>query len=476
MIHSLNRITALTLILFLAAAFGLAFWSVGVSDSLLIRPDNPRRVEFEQSLVRGKLYDNANNVVAESVPGGVAPAGKSFVRRAYPISAMTSALGYYSLTYGVGGVEEAFDLILRGDDRLNAWDRAANSALHRPQQGSDIRLTLDSKLQERIVTAFQGQRGAAIVIDVPTGAVRALVSLPTFDPNTLNQNFKELQKAQNAPLLNRVTQGIYQPGGALEPIILSALLTKGGKLENATNGMQPLTINGLTYTCFNNATAATFLDAFALACPRPFAEGALVATNETQAAFDSFGLTKIPTLIGFKTQYGGPFRPLSAFGNDENLLLAQGAGQGELTVTPLQMALVAAAIANHGNSVTPFLADAKRVPGGEWQMIQAPGQQTPVTSREVADGLRVAMRATVQRGVAQEANIPDLAIFGHASFAYSGPQAKTAEGLDSGRGVAWFIGFLDRPDGTSLAVAIVLEDTLDPMAAAKIGGVALGGN
>lgn len=476
MTPSLNRITALTLILFLAAAFSLAFWSIGASDSLLARADNPRRVEFEQSLLRGKLYDSAGNVIAESVPGGLSPTGKMIMRRVYSSPAMTSALGYYSLTYGVGGVEQAFDPILRGDDRITVWDRAADSALHRPQQGSDVRLTLDSALQSRLVTAFGTLRGAAIVIDVPTGAVRALVSLPAFDPNLLNQNFRELQQAQNAPLLNRVTQGIYQPGGVLQPIILSALLTEGGKLENAANGMEPLKLNGLTFNCFNNATAATYLDAFALSCPRPFAEGVVTMRSDVQTAFDAFGVTKLPVLTGFKTQYGGPFTPLYALMSDETLLLTLGAGQGELVVTPLQMGLAVAAIANHGNGITPFVADAKRIPGGDWQTIQITKQETPVTSREVADRIRVAMRAAVQRGAAQNANIPNAEIFGHASFAYSGPQTKTAEGLDSGRGVSWFIGFMDRPDGTSLAVAIVLEDTLDPALAAKIGGVALGGN
>jgi peptidoglycan glycosyltransferase len=472
----LNRITAITLLLFLASAFSLAFWSVAVSDSLLTRTDNPRRVEFEQALVRGKLYDHAGAVVAESVPDGQSITGKTIMQRVYPNAALTSALGYYSLTYGVGGVEEAFDATLRGDDRLNAWDRAGNSALHHPQQGSDLRLTLDSKMQARIVAAFGEKRGAAIVIDVPSGAVRALVSLPMFDPNRLNQNFKELQKAQNAPLLNRVTQGIYQPGGALQPIILSAVLTEGGKLENAANGMTPLTLNGLTLICFNNARVATYLDALAYACPRPFAESFLSARSEIQEAFVAFGLTNPPPLTGFKTQYGGPFIPLYAYSNDENLLLLQGAGQGEIVVTPLQMALVAAAIANHGNSVTPFLAEAKRAPGEDWVAFSPAGQQTAVTSREVADSLRVAMRAAVERGAAQGANLPNLDIFGHASIAYSGPQTKTAEGVDSGRGVSWFIGFVDRPDGTSLAVALVLEDTLDQNLAAKIGGIALGGN
>jgi penicillin-binding protein A len=482
MIRSLNRVTAVTLLLFLAVGFGLAYWSIVLSDSLLARADNPRRVEFEQALVRGRLLDRNGTVLAESVTGTLSPAGKPTVRRVYPVPAMTSAIGYYSLTYGVGGVEEAFDAILRGDDRLSVWDRTGDSILHRPQQGSDLRLTLDTALQEKLVEAFNTAastgtlRGAAIVIDVPSGAVRALVSLPSFDPTRLNLYFATqpgTQRPDGAPLLNRVTQGIYQPGGALQPVILSALLSKGTKLENAANGIEPLTVNGLTFPCFNAATAASYLDALVLSCPRPFAEGVLLARNEVQAAFEAFGLTTRPTLTGVRTQYGGPFTPLYALSNDEQLLLKQGAGQGELVVTPLQMGLVAAAIANHGNSVTPFLAEAKRDPGGDWQPIAPNGQQTPVTSREIADSLRLAMRAAVQRGTAQNANIPGSEVFGHASFAYSGPQTRTG-GVDSGRGVAWFIGFVDRPDGTSIAIAIVLEDTLDPALAAKIGGVAFG--
>lgn len=478
MIHNLNRVTAATLLLFMIMAVGLLYWSVGASDSLLARGDNPRRVEFEQGLQRGALYDQAGVLLARTVPGDrLSPSGKPIMRRDYPELAAASAVGYYSFTYGVGGAEEAYNAILRGDDRLDAWDRANDSLFHHPQQGADVRLTIDLALQGRIIRALGQYRGAAIVIDVPSGAVRALVSAPSYDPNTLERTFKDLQKAPNAPLLNRVTQGLYQPGGALQPVILKALLVNKTLLDPVENGAQPLTLDTLNLTCAVERPTATLQDAFANACPRPFVENSVANVTAIQNALDSFGLTSAPRLIGFRTLFGGNFKPLSATDSTLNTIQKEAAGQGALIVSPLQMVRVAALIANHGTPVTPYLADAIRIPGADWTPIPIAAEPTvigtaqPTSDKERAlfDAVRLAMRQAVQQGAASPADQPGAQIFGHTSYAYSGPQT----GSNAGRAVSWFIGFLDRGDGTSLAVAVVLEDTLDPGGAARIGKIAL---
>jgi peptidoglycan glycosyltransferase len=128
------------------------------------------------------------------------------------------------------------------------------------------------------------------------------------------------------------------------------------------------------------------------------------------------------------------------------------------------MALVAATIANHGNDVSLYLADATRAPGGDWQPLPVPGEQPAVIARGVADTLRVAMRAAVTDGTAQAADQGSVPVYGHASLAYAGPQ-KTP--------LAWFIGFVDTPNGHSVAVAVILEGSSDASAAAAIGGATL---
>ncbi len=469
MTQNLNRLTTLLLLLFFVAALSLFYWSVPASDDMLRRLDNPRRVEAEQGLRRGALFARDGTLLAESVPGGTSFSGKSILRRVYPQPAAISAVGYYSLVHGVGGAEEAYDATLRGDDRLNAGDRLLNDMLHRAQQGSDVRLTLDLKLEAAFADALRGQRGAAVAIEVPSGAVRAMVSAPTFDPNALDRHFDEMLKAQDAPLLNRITQGLYQPGGALQPILLSVLLTKGAKLADPAFGADaPLTIGNLTLTCSPAQPVQTLVDVFAAACPAPFAEAVTQYRADVQTAFDGFGLTHAPTLLNFRTVSGPPSPPLYALANDPDLLRAQGTGQGTLTVTPLQIALAAASIANHGTGIAaPFLADAVRAPGGDWVPIRIPDLTTATLPREVADQVRVAMRAAVTNGAANAAAVDGLMVYGHASYALSGQQSPGT--LNTGA-VAWFVGFAESADGKVLAVAVVLAGTADIARPARVAG------
>ncbi len=465
MTRSLNRLTLAILIGFGLVAISQLYWSVFASDSMLARGDNPRRVEAERAIKRGAIYDRNGLVLAQSVQIGSAPSGKPIMRREYLHPEAVSVIGYYSLIYGVGGVEAVYDKTLRGDDRRDAGSIAVDEMLHRQQAGSDLRLTIDNRLQEALATALKGRRGAAIVIDVPSGAVLSMISVPTFDPNTLNTSFNAMLNDPAAPLLNRVTQGIYQPGGALETVILASMLTNKMKLDTSVSGGDaPININGLTLTCAAPGSVLTMGSAYALACPAPFADAMTGQPGAAaiQKTITAFGLLQPPTLVGFDTVSGEPAVPLNGI-TDPDRLHAEGIGQGGLTVTPLQMALTAAMVANRGNAITPYLADATRPPNAAgWQPLQLPTTQNAVITLDVTDSLRTAMLEAVTNGAAKAASHPGLTIYGHASAAYTGQSANT-----------WFIGFTDLPNQRSIAVAVVIEDTNDASLAARVGGLAL---
>jgi peptidoglycan glycosyltransferase len=479
MTSSLKRVGLCFLLSFFAVAASLGYWSVIDSGALTGRVDNPRRVEFEQGLHRGSIYDRNDTLLAYSEVSGSNLSGKPVFKRQYPQPEAVRAVGYLSLIYGTGGVEEGYDPVLRGDDRLTAWEKAVNQILHQPQRGSDIRITLDLPLESRLIAAMKRFKGAAIVIEVPSGAVRAMISLPSFDPNSLDQNFEALAKAPDAPLLNRVTQGLYQPGGALQTVVLSALLSSGSTLNTALVAAdEPVRLGGLTLACaVPNQNVDTLQDAYTFGCARPFADAALHHQIDIQNSIDAYGLTKLPRLTNIRTVAGPPAPALFALANDELLLEAQGAGQGQLLVTPLQMAIMVSSIANYGNAIQPYLAEAVRTPDGAWTTIPQLSDQRAVTSRELAEQLRAAMKDSAQRGAAMQAAIPGKVVYGHASYALSGTQVgdKPIPGSINGgaSAVSWFIGFVDHEDGTSLAVVVVLEGLRDPAAAAQIGGVAL---
>ncbi len=470
MTRSLDRLTSAILLCFGAIVLSLVYWSVFASDGMDARPDNPRLVEAERTIWRGGLYDRNGQVLAQSVAAGTAPSGKPLARRDYPHPEAASVIGYYSLIHGVGGAEAAFDPVLRGDDLHDAQQIALDTLVHAPRLGSDVRLTVDVRLQNVITSALKRRRGAVIVIDVPSGAVLAMVSTPTFDPSTLNATYDTLLNDPSAPLLNRVTQGIYQPGGTLQTVILAAMIGEQMPLDTPITGAaSPVQVNGLTLTCAVEASPSavnTILASYALACPAPFADAVIgqPGPEAVQKMLNSFGLLEAPQLVNFETVSGSPTTPLTQF-TDVDQLRAQGVGQGELTVTPLQMVLVVSAIANHGNMVTPFLADAIRRPGtANWQPLPVPRAGSAVMTQEVADTTRTAMREAVEKGAAQAASQPGLTIYGHASLAYTGPGQNAN---------SWFIGFVDLSSGHSVAVAVVVEDTADVSLAAQVGGLTL---
>jgi peptidoglycan glycosyltransferase len=366
-------------------------------------------------------------------------------------------IGYYSLRYGMGGVEAAFDEVLRGTRDM------LDEIAHRPQVGGDVRLTLDLSLQEVTTAAVGRNAGAVVVVEVPTGEVRALYSSPSFSPGSLDTTYDLLRLNPFAPLLNRVTQGVYQPGGALQTIILAAMLAEQAPLSMTfENAAQPLVINNLTLRCAMPTQAVTLLDSYGAGCPAPFVGAAMANAARVQAMITAFGLLEAPTLVRFGTVTGKSPTPLDAIQNNDRLRAAA-AGQGELIVTPLQMALVAATIANDGNTITPFMVDAIRpASSSAWQPQERSAEQQAVITQETAAQIRQAMRSAVTDGAAQAANALDIEIYGHASTAYTGLTANS-----------WFIGFTMLPGGRAVVVAVVIEGRDDVTIPARIGGTVL---
>ncbi|GIV84659.1 MAG: hypothetical protein KatS3mg052_1666 [Candidatus Roseilinea sp.] len=207
-----------------ALALGTGYWSIVRGPELVARPDNPRRLEAELATFRGAIYARDGVLLAYSscvgAPQPLAPcaarsgsqsAPPRYERR-YPLPEAAPAVGYYSQRYGAGGLEAFADATLRGS---RTW---LDDFLHRPRIGGAITATLDASWQRRAVAALRATptltnpRGAVVVMNWRTGEVLALASAPTFDPNRLEQDWERLRTAPDAPLVNRATQGLYQPG------------------------------------------------------------------------------------------------------------------------------------------------------------------------------------------------------------------------------------------------------------------------
>jgi peptidoglycan glycosyltransferase len=434
MSKSLNRTAAAFLLAFFVLALALGRWSIAAPD-LIARDDNPRRVFQEQLIQRGSIFDRNDQVLAETVPQS------DTLARRYPFLAAAPVVGYYSINYGAAGIEEALDRVLRGPHD------EVDQLLHQRQSGQDVRTTLDARAQQ-ILSERLTQPGAAIVLSLPDGAVTALASNPSFDPNTLDQNWKTLSADPAGPLLNRATQGLYQPGAIFETLLLADAIQRGVPLtETLANPDRPITLERLTLTCARaDGAPITLADAYAQACPAPFADLAAQLTAHDLISLTQQWKLDVPPSLEIRTSAAlTPTVDLST----TQALQAYALGQGQLTLSPLRMAQVAATIGNNGFMPASYLVKDVQSIDGTWQpyanSAQAP---TPVIDPAVARAVLQAMR--VQDNTA-----------GHGGAAVSGDRQH-----------AWFIG-LAPADQPKYAIAVLLEDAQHATDAEDIGRAVL---
>jgi len=422
----------------LAATCG--YWSVAQAGWLVAREDNPRRVEYEQRIVRGRILDREGVVLADVEVG---PSG--IVTRTYPLPEAAPVVGYASLRYGTGGIEAAFDGELRGEAGRSAWEVAWADLLHRPPQGRDVQLALDADLQRLAQQALEGSSGAIVLLDARTGEVLAMASSPTFDPARLDEEWDRLREDPAAPLVNRATQGLYQPGAALETMVLAEGLERG--LVHIDDPASPLTatvqVNGFAVGCLGEVEpGGDWAMAYRAACPGPFAVlGEQLGVEGLSAAVGRWGLAE-PPLLEVAAE-AGDWSP-----GDPAL---EAVGQGSLTVSPLQMALAAAAVAGGGRMPAPRLVVRLEGAQGGWRALDARGAPREVLPSDLAGDL---LTAWGQYG-------PEVR--GHLGAAVAG------EGQPPH---AWFLGVAPA-DAGRYSVAVLLEHPDDPARAAEVGRAVL---
>lgn len=428
----------------MALALALGWWGVLQAPDLVARTDNPRRALAARFVPRGQILDRGGEVLAETV------GQRGAYRRRYPDPVAAPVTGYDSLRYGQAGVEAAMDPWLRGEAGYPAlevvWRRVLTGF---PPPGLDLRLTIDLGLQRGAAEALGGRRGAVVVLDPLSGEILALVSSPSYDPNLLDETWPALVSRGDAPLLNRATQGRYQPGPALGPLLLAsgleADLVDPEALFPDLNGT--LALNGERLVCALAPASARLADGIRAGCPAPLAEvGRRLGGEGLLGAFTAFGLAEA---VDIRTDTAPPVAV------DVSEVDAQrdrwAVGQGGLTVTPLQMARAFAALVAAGTRPALRLVDAVTTPDGEWQTLPAMDSPRRVLSAEAAQATLEALRDPSTRRV---------------------EVAAVAQSGETEAGLAWHI-VGDTGPSRSLVVVVLLES--QPVAEAqRIGRTVLG--
>jgi peptidoglycan glycosyltransferase len=398
--------------------------------------------------------------------------------RTYPRGQLYAHVtGYYSFLYGAGGgIEGAASGLLSGSSDALFYRRLGDLITGKQPTGISLELTIDAKAQQAATSGLGNQRGAVVALDPRTGAVLALVSHPQYDPNSLTSHdsaqvqrtWKALNAAAGRPLLNRAIAGdLYPPGSTFKVITAAAALASGKYTETSpVEAGASLRLPGTTATLRNsgggscNGGSADLTAAMARSCNTAFgALGMELGGDALRTQARAFGFNApltIPMTVTQSTVGPTPGEPQEAF---------SAIGQQDVRVTPLQMAMVAAGIANDGVVMRPYLVAQTR--GADLNVLDKtePQELSRAVSHEVADAITRMMERVVADGTGTRAQIDGVAVAG---------KSGTAEhGFD--RGVkrpphAWFIAFAPADD-PKVAVAVVVEDGGDAGSEAAGGKV-----
>ncbi|HEY4227048.1 MAG TPA: penicillin-binding transpeptidase domain-containing protein, partial [Candidatus Limnocylindrales bacterium] len=366
---ALGRVSLALAVAFGGLALGAGYWQVIESAPLSGSPDDAAVIAAARDVVRGEITDR------DGVPLATNKRDKNGEPyRVYASPALSGVIGYWSRQFGSAGLEAAWNAQLSGVLSADPLRDLTRKFQADPSDPQSLRTTLVLSLQEAAVAALGKEKGAVVMLDPRTGEVLALASTPTFNasavanPTTSARTFDKLLADANLPLLPRATRGLYVPGSVFKIVTSIAALGSGAVNPNTTYADQPTSEkNGWLIDGFRvkdghhpetGNRALDYEQAIEASCNIWFAEtgvrtgGAALADWASRLGFGAAIPFDLPTATSQVTNGGGSI----GGGFTDRVELANAAyGQGEDLVTPLQMALVAATIANGGTLMKPHL-------------------------------------------------------------------------------------------------------------------------
>ncbi len=451
------KLFGLVLVLFGALAAMTSYNSVIKAEDYRDNALN-KRPQIEQALVkRGVIRARDGSLLARSVKGD-----DDIYRRRYPPGALrfSHALGYdYALTIGRAGLERS-----RNDELAGEKDEVTSivdDLSGKRQVGDNVITNLDPQAQQLALTALGGRRGSVVAIEPATGKVRVMASSPAYDPNALKDAdvFRRLNRQDNSPLFNRATQAGYVPGSTMKVVTAAAALDSGQFTpESTVVGKSPINVSGVPLKNFSDAQfgAITLTTALTNSVNTVWAQVAEKLGQDTYAKYmDRFGFGDDPPMDYPEAQ----MTPSGVFDvkKDEFLDVDSDAvdigrvaiGQERLRVTPLQMATVAATVANGGMRMEPHLTSRIVDPDGRTVTRIEPEEAERVMSEQSAAQLTQMMANVVREGTGTAAALSGIEVAGKTGTA----ELNIPQRLNQ----PWFIGFAPRSQ-PKIAIAVTLEN------------------
>ncbi len=456
------RIYVLVLLLLATLVYFTSKWAVFDAEELEAERANRRPLIESQQIPRGSITSADGVLIAESLPegGGRKPV---FVRRYPQGSLFGNPVGYSFVEVEQSGIEDSENDLLTGEE--NEFASIIDQLRDQQPEGADITVTLDAEAQRVATEGLQsaitvpGTGAALVAIEPATGAVRAMASIPGYDPNAVQDPavFSELSEDESAPLLNRPTQSTYPPGSTMKVVTAAAALDSGEfEPDSVLNADSPIEISGVP---LENAGGQPFGEidmttALTNSVNTYWAQvGEQLGTETMVTYMERFGFFSDPELDYPDIQ----MRPSGVYNADDELVresfdvgrvaIGQGGAEGQLLATATQMAEVAATVANGGSLMRPTLLQSATDPDGRTIEELDPEEESQVISEQSAAELTEMMVNVTEEGTAAGLSV------GGTSFA---GKTGTAEIDLEGTNQPWFIGFAPAAD-PQIAVAATVE-------------------
>ena len=473
------RLYGFVLLLFVFLVAFTSRWAVLEADELEDETDNRRPLIEEQRIERGTITSADGTLIAESERAG----GGVFVRT-YPTGALFgNPVGYSFVDVGRIGIESSENDLLSGEQ--NEFASIIDQLSGSTREGADITLTLDAGAQRVAVDALQSALsstpgaeggGSVVALEPDTGAVKVMASVPGYDPNAVQDEatFQQLRTDEAAPLLNRPTQSTYQPGSTMKVVTAVAALDSGEFTPDTTleansgveiSGVPLANSGGQDFGTIDMTTALTN------SVNTYWAQvGEELGTDTMVEYMERFGFYADPELDYPDNQMraSGPYNSdgrLVTEGFDVGrVAIGQGGEEGQLLSAPMQMAEVAAAVANGGKLMKPTFLQEASDPDGRQIAELDPDEQSEVMSDETS-----AQVTELMVGVANDGTASGLS----TSLGQLAGKTGTAEiNVEEGLNRPWFIGFAPAED-PQIAVAAMLEQCTGCFGGEVAGPVAM---
>ena len=448
----IRRVAFVAMIMFAMLLANGTYLVLFRQTTLEANPQNRRVRDAEFAQDRGAILATGKTPMAITEPSE----DRFRFQRVYPDpERYASVTGFYSYDHARTGLEATYNTELAGTDNALFVRRLVDLVTNRPPQGASVQTTIVPRVQRAAASALGSQKGAVVALDPQTGAVLALVTSPTYDPNLIashdidqaGKDFRRLAKDPDRPMSNRAAREIYPPGSTFKLVTAAAALQNGMTPKTTIESPDRLKLPNTTVFLPNQGSCGgrkvTMAQALKVSCNTAFANLGLELGQDKlreQAQRFGFNARHLSDLNGVASRFPDDLDPAQ--------LALSSIGQFDVAASPLQMAMVTAAIANDGAVMDPYVVSMVQGPDLKALQTRQPRELEQAMSAENARELQQMMVTVVSEGTGVNAQISGVDVGGKTGTAQSDPKRKP---------FAWFTSFAP-VDDPQVAVAVIVED------------------